>query len=195
MAECGARRKEPIIRHAHFQPHSTQFLQLLTYPLPSLSPVTTQSPAPLLSRRGQYPSTFDMSGFEVAGLVLGAFPILYDAAKDARGRYRDLKWWWRFETEFEDFISAIDREFIAFSQNQEILLSPLDISSWERDVLQNDPKTLLWHEPHIQTQLRKRLQNRYYTWYMEQLHEMNKAISELITMLPTGKVRSLKVSH
>ncbi|KAJ4205896.1 hypothetical protein NW759_014373 [Fusarium solani] len=84
-----------------------------------------------------------MSGFEIAGIVLGGFPILYEAAKTAKSRYKDLKWWWRFETEFEDFISVVDREFISFSLNQEILLSPLDILNSERDILQNDPDTLL----------------------------------------------------
>jgi hypothetical protein len=36
-----------------------------------------------------------MSGFEIAGIVLGGFPILYEAAKTAKSRYKDLKWWWR----------------------------------------------------------------------------------------------------
>ncbi|KAI8711312.1 hypothetical protein NCS52_01507200 [Fusarium sp. LHS14.1] len=128
-----------------------------------------------------------MSGFEVAGIVLGGFPILYEAAKTAKSRYRDLKWWWRFETEFEDFISVVDREFISFSLNQEILLSPLDILNSERDILQNDPNTLLWHDPRIQAQLRKRLGSRYYPWYMEQLHDINNAISKLLDLLPTRK--------
>ncbi|KAL2678390.1 hypothetical protein Neosp_009136 [[Neocosmospora] mangrovei] len=128
-----------------------------------------------------------MSGFEIAGIVLGGFPILYEAAKTAKSRYKDLKWWWRFETEFEDFISVVDREFISFSLNQEILLSPLDILNSERDVLQNDPNTLLWHDPRIQAQLRKRLGSRYYPWYMEQLHDINNAISKLLDLLPTSK--------
>ncbi|RSL97580.1 hypothetical protein CEP52_010805 [Fusarium oligoseptatum] len=112
----------------------------------------------------RYLPSVGMSGFEIAGIVLGGFPILYEAAKTAKSRYQDLKWWWRFETEFEDFISVVDREFISFSLNQEILLSPLDILNNEREILQNDPDTLLWHEPRIQAQLRKRLRNRYYTW-------------------------------
>lgn len=129
-----------------------------------------------------------MSGFEIAGIVLGAFPILYDAAKDLNARYRDLKSWWQFELQFENFVSAVDREFVAFTQNQEILLVPLNLPDAELEVLLNDPDTLLWHEPRIQALLRKRLQSRYYTWYMQQLKDINDAISKLLDLLPADKV-------
>ncbi|KAF4448824.1 hypothetical protein F53441_7816 [Fusarium austroafricanum] len=98
-----------------------------------------------------------MSGFEVAGIVLGAFPILYETAKDLNTRYRDLKSWWQFEVEFEDFVSAIDQTFP-------------------------------WHDPQIQVLLRQRLQDRYYVWYMQQLSDINAAISKMLELLPTKKV-------
>lgn len=68
-----------------------------------------------------------MSGFEIAGIVLGAFLLLFDSCKDLRSAFRSLKSWWRFETDFDNFVAAIQREQIAFSQNLEILIDPLDL--------------------------------------------------------------------
>ncbi|KAK7418604.1 hypothetical protein QQZ08_011188 [Neonectria magnoliae] len=45
-----------------------------------------------------------MSGFEVAGIVLGAFPILVESCEDLRSAFRSLKSWWRFENDFDNFV-------------------------------------------------------------------------------------------
>ncbi|KAI0867411.1 hypothetical protein GGS24DRAFT_485755 [Hypoxylon argillaceum] len=129
-----------------------------------------------------------MSGFEIAGLVLGAYPILYDTAKDLRGVLQKTKAWWFFERTFDDFVSEIQKEYVSFSQILEILLDPLDLSSEERRRLQDEPNCSLWHEAHIQAQLRHRIQPKYYLWFMGQLQEMNAALTELHAMLPIDKI-------
>jgi hypothetical protein len=129
-----------------------------------------------------------MSGFEIACEILGVFPILYDGGKDLKGVYRNFRTWWRFDREFEDFISGIDREHIAFSQNLDILLSSLDLSDDDRERLQNGVDSRLWHQPHIQQELRRRLQDRYYPWFVRQLTDIDEALKELHGLLPIGKV-------
>ncbi|KAM0429635.1 hypothetical protein ACHAPT_006240 [Fusarium lateritium] len=131
-----------------------------------------------------------MSGFEVAGVVLGAFPILYDGAKDLRGFFKDVRSWWRFEREYEDFILDVEKEHIAFSQILEILLDPVDeLSQEEKDTLQSDPNSSLWFELRVQSSLIRRVQKKHYGWFMRQLGNINEALEELHQLLPIGKSR------
>ncbi|KAI3319727.1 hypothetical protein HD806DRAFT_525384 [Xylariaceae sp. AK1471] len=129
-----------------------------------------------------------MSGFEIAGLVLGAYPILYGTAKDLRGVLKKAKTWWFFEREFDDFVSELHKEYISFSQILEILLDPLDLTPAERRRLQEEPDCNLWHETHIHNQVRQRIQSKYHVWFMGQLSEMNTALTELHAMLPIEKI-------
>lgn len=48
-----------------------------------------------------------MSGIEVAGLVLGAFPIVVEALEDYRELFGALKSWWRFQRTFEVCLSQL----------------------------------------------------------------------------------------
>ncbi|CAG9946289.1 unnamed protein product, partial [Clonostachys rosea f. rosea IK726] len=128
-----------------------------------------------------------MSGIEVAGLAVGAFPILFEAFKEFRKAAKPLKLWWRFEVEFDNFLATVQREQIAYSQNLEILIDSLALSEYEKATLQNVPESNLWYEPQVQSVLRRRLQNRHYPWFMEQLRDTNAAIEKLLGLLPIGK--------
>lgn len=130
-----------------------------------------------------------MSGFEIAGVVLGAFPILCDTAKDLGTVFKKTKWWWQFETSFENFVSTIATQEIAYILVLERLLGPLDITDAEYDSLLGDPKSSLWHESHIQEELRQCLPHSKYVWFMWNLSDLNTAIEELQKLLPIDKVR------
>jgi hypothetical protein len=129
-----------------------------------------------------------MSGFEIAGVVLGVFPILQDAAKGLHSVFVHAETWWRFETEFEALISTIETEHIKYSQNLDILLGELDIPEEDRSRLQNDPTCTFWYDIRIQAQLRQRIQDRYYDWFTRQLQLMNTALNSLHELLTSGKV-------
>ncbi|KAK6224815.1 hypothetical protein QIS74_03142 [Colletotrichum tabaci] len=132
-----------------------------------------------------------MSGFEIAGVVLGAFPILCDTAKDLGKVFKKTKWWWQFETSFENFVSTIATQEIAYILVLERLLGPLDITEAEYDSLLGDPKSNLWHESHIQEELRQCLPHSKYAWFMWNLSDLNAAIEELQKLLPIDKVYRL----
>ncbi|CCF44936.1 hypothetical protein CH063_14177 [Colletotrichum higginsianum] len=74
-----------------------------------------------------------MSGFEIAGVVLGAFPILCGTAKNLGTMFKKTKWWWQFETSFENFVSTIATQEIAYIQVLERLLGPLDVTEADSD--------------------------------------------------------------
>ncbi|KAK1971923.1 hypothetical protein LY78DRAFT_743349 [Colletotrichum sublineola] len=130
-----------------------------------------------------------MSGFEIAGVVLGAFPILCDTAKDLATVFKKTKSWWQFETSFENFVSAIATQEIAYIQVLERLLDPLGITNGEYDGLLKDPRSTLWQEPHIQEELRHCLPQNKFPWFMWNLSELNSAIEGLQSLLPIDKAR------
>lgn len=42
-----------------------------------------------------------MSGIKVAGLILGAFPVVISALEGYRKAFKPLKSWWKFQRTFE----------------------------------------------------------------------------------------------
>lgn len=136
-----------------------------------------------------------MSGIEIAGLVLGAFPILCESARTLRGVFGDLGSWWRFKHEFEDFIAHLETEHVAFSQMIDILLEPLDaISDDDREALRTDSNSPLWFDLHVQKELGYRVQPKYLDPFMRQLQGINDVLNELHSMLPINKVFPQKQS-
>lgn len=130
-----------------------------------------------------------MSGIEIAGLVLGAYPVLLSTAKDLREVFKDVKTWWRFEREFVNFLSEVETEHIKYSLSLQVLLEDLDISEEEKENLQGNYIAPGWHDVQTRAELRRRIQDRYYDWFMRQLAAMNKALEDLQRLLPVVKVR------
>lgn len=133
-----------------------------------------------------------MSGLEIVGVVLGAFPLILEGAKGLRSHLEMSKSWWNFRTEYSTFVSIIEGEAIAYSQNLEFLLSPLDLDQDQLRGLQEDPKSPQWHDSGVQKKLRDRIKNQYFNWFMRQLFDMNESLDELYGLLPIidGKVGS-----
>ncbi|RBR24358.1 uncharacterized protein FIESC28_02848 [Fusarium coffeatum] len=136
-----------------------------------------------------------MSGFEIAGVVLGLFPIVCDTAKDLRGVFHDAQSWWRFEREFEDFILEIEKQQIAYSPILEILFDPLhQLSLTDREALESNPNSPLWYDLRIQAVLKDRICQKYTGWFMTQLGDINDALKELLGLLPIEKAYHLDSS-
>jgi hypothetical protein len=130
-----------------------------------------------------------MSGFEIAGIVLGAFPLLLNGAQSLSGVFQDARHLLRFEAEFERFLMKIEDAQIAYSQMLDLLLDPLDaISPHDLETLKDNPSSSLWQNPCVHAALKDRLQLKYYEWFMVRLRKMNKALQSLYQLLPIGKV-------
>lgn len=133
-----------------------------------------------------------MSGLEAAGLVLGALPIICGAAKQLKPVLESTKWWWKFETSFENFIADIARQEIAYRQVLKRLVAPLDISEEEYQNLINDPGASLWREAHVRQGLQERLQGEEYRWFMINMEELKAAVLKLQSLLPLDQVRQCR---
>ncbi|RSM11726.1 hypothetical protein CEP52_002885 [Fusarium oligoseptatum] len=124
-----------------------------------------------------------MSGFEIAGIVLGGFPILIEAAQPLSRYFQGAERWWHFKRDFMTLISTIEDESIAYSQNLELLLTPVDIDPEVKASLQEGSGSRLWYDPEIQAKLRGRIKIQYMSWFLRQLIEMRETLSEILGML------------
>jgi hypothetical protein len=132
-----------------------------------------------------------MSGVEVAGLLLGAFPLVISALEHYRKGFKPLQEWWMFESEFGNFIEELGTQQARFDMNLEKLLEPFVTSDKNMNELLNDQTGKLWQEPILQSQLRKRL-GASLQWYLAICNKMFKVLDRLKTLLgiTNGKVRN-----
>ncbi|KAK1655850.1 hypothetical protein BDP81DRAFT_456670 [Colletotrichum phormii] len=128
-----------------------------------------------------------MSEVEILGIILGVFPITCDATKDLSTVFGRTQAWWQFETSFENLISAVATQEIAYTQMLERLIGPLEITNEEYESLLRDPGSNLWHAAHVREQLQKRLPQHKYKWFMDNLFNLNMAIADLQKLLPNEK--------
>ncbi|KAI0903976.1 hypothetical protein F4823DRAFT_568174 [Ustulina deusta] len=119
-----------------------------------------------------------MSGIEVAGLVLGAFPIataLLEKYRDVAGHVNS---WYKIRSEYQR--SSYDLEFhrLSFEENLKQLLFPLVSDDGQLQDLIEKPGGPVWNDPALQRALENRLQKSYRV-YMEILDEMQQTMQEL----------------
>src|SRR5438067_1420163 len=102
-----------------------------------------------------------MSGIEIAGLVLGGFPLLVSAAEHYKEGWEPLVKWKRFRTEFLHFIDAIDIEKHLFDQMLERFLISADIAQAELQLFLTDPNYEGWQRKELAAALEMRLGHSY----------------------------------
>ena len=102
-----------------------------------------------------------MSGLEIAGLVLGAFPILISALKHYRESAEVLSSWLAFRRKYQKVKHDIEWLRFSYTQNLKELLLPLICDEDEVDILLSDPLGELWSEPELEYKLKERLAGAY----------------------------------
>ncbi|KAK6611038.1 hypothetical protein H4I96_02636 [Botrytis cinerea] len=123
-----------------------------------------------------------MSGIEIAGLVLGGFPLLVSAAEHYKEGWEPLMRWKRFRTEFLRFIDAIDIEKQLFDQMLERFLISAEVSQDELQHFLTDPNYHGWHREDLAMTLKSRLGNSYGA-FVGSIRTMNELMAELESML------------
>jgi len=120
-----------------------------------------------------------MSGIEVAGLVLGAFPILLEALDRWHEGGKVLQTWWRFEKAYKGFRREIKYQETAFNVSIKKFLLPLLLTQDERERLLADPNGKLWREPQLEERLRNRMPAERYELFLETMYALQQAMEEL----------------
>jgi hypothetical protein len=130
-----------------------------------------------------------MSGAEIAGFVLGSFPLLISAAEHYREGFEPLRKWKRFRTEFIGFIDAIDIEKQIYNNMLERFLLSADVPDEELQLFLTKPKYDGWKREDLVSALQKRLGSSYGV-YMSTVRKMDELMDELkdVLSLKNGEV-------
>jgi hypothetical protein len=127
-----------------------------------------------------------MSGFEIAGIVLGAFPLALEALENYRNVARTFGFWWEIRYEYQKCSSELKYHRLAFGRNLKLLLLPLVEDDGQIRQLLADPGGEGWKEPHVAKHLEGRLHDSYEI-YLEIVSEMQRTMEKLNDELSVDK--------
>ena len=98
-----------------------------------------------------------MSGIEIAGLVLGAFPIILNCLDYYRKGFEPLEEWWAFRTHFIAFVDDINHQMMLYKGNMTRLLDPIIIDNDSLTSLVQNAKDPRWTDGSLTDLLEQRL--------------------------------------
>lgn len=102
-----------------------------------------------------------MSGFEIAGIVLGAFPLAIEGLKMYEELARSIKIWRHIQREYIQCLHELRYHHRNFESNLRFLLLPLVAGKQTIDALIGSPKGHRWKDASLERALRNRLQESY----------------------------------
>jgi hypothetical protein len=101
-----------------------------------------------------------MSGFEIAGVVLGAFPVIFETIKAFQACHDDAKIFFRWMT-YVDKIRRQPRQLhVKYKMTIELVLMPIT-DEGEREEMLSNAESALWHRSDIADLIRSRLHHAY----------------------------------
>ena len=102
-----------------------------------------------------------MSGFEIAGIILGGLPILFKVAEGYKQGLEPLVKWHRYELEFRTFVQNVDIETQMFQAVVKRLLQYTDLSEEQKERLLNGEDLDGWCHSETVKALRHRLRGSF----------------------------------
>jgi hypothetical protein len=133
-----------------------------------------------------------MSGFEIAGVFLGAVPIIVEALKCYQQSADAFQRWRRYGRDVKILIRNLETERVKMENVCEKLLLGL-VPSRQMEEMIGNPFGPSWKDPELWGQIRLRLWNAGKI-FEETVQDMKEAIEELMLKLgieSDGKVSSL----
>jgi hypothetical protein len=127
-----------------------------------------------------------MSGVEVAGFVLAAFPLAISALEHYRETAETLGVFWKIRREYKIWTHSLNICRLAFEQNLEEFLLPLITNDDELQQLIADPDGPEWKNPELEARLRQRLPKSY-DLYLESIDRIKDVMTDLKRELRIGK--------
>ena len=131
-----------------------------------------------------------MSGVEIAGLVLGAVPLLISACEHYVEGIDTMKKWWRFEREISNTKRTLIAEQVVLQGTCERLLDGLVSASKLEHLLENAGSEE-WKDKDLEKKLKHRL-GKAYASFLACLLEMERlvgALSEMLEVSSKAEVR------
>jgi hypothetical protein len=119
-----------------------------------------------------------MSGIEIAGLVLGVFPVLISALKAYREGAETMTDWWKIARAYKKTQQDLSYHQILFEGNVERFLLPLVVDDDELTVLMADPAGNRWENDELEARLRQRLPKSY-DLFLDIICDISKLVESL----------------
>lgn len=123
-----------------------------------------------------------MSGVEVAGFLLAAFPLAISALEHYKDAAEPLGVFWKIRREYKTWMHNLNFCRLAFEQNLEEFLLPLIAGEDELQRLIADPGGPDWKNPELDERLRQRLPKSY-DLYLESINRIKDVMDELNDLL------------
>lgn len=120
-----------------------------------------------------------MSGIEIAGLLLGAFPLIISALEHYRESTAVIEDWWQIKKEYRKCKNQIEVQELAFDNNMKRLLLPLVVvDDDEIAALIAEPGGMKWKDPALEDTLKKRLPKSY-DLFLDTINDIKSTVEDL----------------
>ena len=136
-----------------------------------------------------------MSGIEIAGLVLGSFPIILNCLDYYREGFEPLEEWWSFRAHFIAFVDDINHQMMLYDRNMKRLLDPVIVDNDSLTSLVQNAKDPRWTDDSLKDLLEQRLPSQSER-FLRIIKRMEEEISGLKKLLgiKDGEVRTERES-
>jgi hypothetical protein len=123
-----------------------------------------------------------MSGIEIAGLVLGAFPLLIHALESYREGAEVVSDWWQIERAYKKCKQDLKYHQLLFEGNIERFLLPLVVDDDELKQLMENPAGTAWEDSELEKKLKERLPRAYETFLgvMVEINELMESFKKAL---------------
>lgn len=132
-----------------------------------------------------------MSGLEVAGVVLGALPLIISALEHYANGINTAKRYWRYKSEIRSLILQVKTERDIFLNTIEQLLNGI-VRLEQMETFLSSPRGDIWRDEDVNSKLKDRLRGAYEVYHdnVEGMKTSIKGIMGKLALDPeTGKVR------
>ncbi|KAH7119992.1 hypothetical protein B0J11DRAFT_535004 [Dendryphion nanum] len=119
-----------------------------------------------------------MSGLEIAGVLLGSFPLIISGLEHFRDAAKVRGFFIHVRKEYDKCHSNVEYHEILYKRNLKELLLPIVKDVGEAARLVDDPGGVAWSSKDLEKHLKGRL-NESYDLYIRTIFEMNETIEEL----------------
>lgn len=119
-----------------------------------------------------------MSGLEVAGVVLGAFPLLISVLEHYREASELATDWWKVKRVYKRCKDDLKFYRLFYEGTIEKLLLPLIVNNEELELLLGNPMGPKWKDPALEIQLKERL-GKSYELYLETIKDINMSVQDI----------------
>lgn len=119
-----------------------------------------------------------MSGIEIAGLLLGVFPLLISALEHYRRSTEVLDDWWQIKQEYTKCKNEIKLQELAFEGSLERFLLPLVVDDNQIAALIAEPGGTKWKDPALEDKVKSRLPKSY-DLFIDTIYDIKTTVDDL----------------